>query len=92
MTNPKAGARAARAAAGVLIVVACARCASNPTRYQQGRRDGCAAGYFNAGRPGAVFAFKEYIFSRDVDYGRGWIEGEEACYAAEMNYSRNRAR
>lgn len=78
----------ARASAVLFVLFVTARCASNLTPYQLGQRDGCDTGYSDAGRPGyeAVFARNESLFSGNEDYRRGWIEGEKACYAAEMNF------
>lgn len=78
----------ARASAALFVLFAAVQCASNLTSYQLGQRDGCDTGYSDAGRPGyeAVFARNESLFSSNEDYKRGWIEGEKACYAAEMNF------
>lgn len=78
----------ARASAALFVLLAAAQCSANLTPYQLGRRDGCDTGYSDAGRPGyeAVFARSESLFSSNEDYKRGWIEGEKACYAAEMNF------
>ena len=78
----------ARASAALLILLVTVQCASSLTPYQLGQRDGCDTGYSDAGRPGyeAVFARNESLFSNNEDYKRGWIEGEKACYATEMNF------